>query len=457
VEKSVFVETRSEHADSKVLAEAFYAAAAKLWDPSKGRQEPEIPVMSRNLKWHDLSKPQKAYFQAPGIAVFRAGLSDLYDRMAPWDFAGARKVEELGRLIHDHLAEAGIHHGSAFWHENGDGYKDVFKELALKIECAGFLQLTDGKYSAPPASLAGETQDLIRRLREDGSTGLDMSPGNPLSAEAASRLEQLIKYVIDIGYDNPNRKPTSQFQEPDEDLVGGEALPVDDEFQECAKCEAKPGSPILCHDCLQRRKEFYEARDLADKALRERVNAHQVSKEPQKCVSCLAKGGTCQECLDAIIRDRQRVYGDTYSNHANAGLLFRGILQHHFGINIPEIPPHVVALLVASLKLLRASSPGGEVHQDNYDDGINYLRIARQCAERGLVDRMAEKVKYEQHLKQPEQRKPSAEMRLKLLGEQLDHFGVARTEAISDDTLTLEERINLLANRSCPGGSSNAR
>jgi hypothetical protein len=51
------------------------------------------------------------------------------------------------------------------------------------------------------------TDDLIKRLREAGSTGLDMSPGDPLCTEAAdalealqSRLESAMKDAFEAGY-----------------------------------------------------------------------------------------------------------------------------------------------------------------------------------------------------------------------------------------------------------------
>jgi hypothetical protein len=32
------------------------------------------------------------------------------------------------------------------------------------------------------------------------------------------------------------------------------------EFQECAECSAKPGTPTLCPDCLRRRDAYYRAK-----------------------------------------------------------------------------------------------------------------------------------------------------------------------------------------------------
>jgi hypothetical protein len=66
------------------------------------------------------------------------------------------------------------------------------------------------------------------------------------------------------------------------------SLPLEDEFRECDECRVKPGSPLLCPDCLERRSEHgrtgkcrpprecsSEAKEKAQK-LDERMAAHRL-------------------------------------------------------------------------------------------------------------------------------------------------------------------------------------
>ncbi len=84
--------------------------------------------------------------------------------------------------------------------------------------------------------------------------------------------------------------------------------------------------------------------------------------------------------LEAIKKARQRIYGDPRENHRGIAQAWAGLLQPHaraIGRGEP-LPEHVVALLMAAMKLNRMRRV---FHQDNYDDLANYLAFARawQC------------------------------------------------------------------------------
>lgn len=77
-----------------------------------------------------------------------------------------------------------------------------------------------------------------------------------------------------------------------------------------------------------------------------------------------------------IAHERQKVYGDPKINHDGIAQSWAGILQP-YAIEIAmmnPIPAHVVALLMASLKLNRMRM---RYHADNYADIENYLAFAR--------------------------------------------------------------------------------
>jgi hypothetical protein len=77
----------------------------------------------------------------------------------------------------------------------------------------------------------------------------------------------------------------------------------------------------------------------------------------------------------AIMVERQKVYGDPKQNHEGIAQGWAGILQpwaERIARGEP-IPPHVVALMMAAMKLNRMRNV---FHKDNYDDLRNYLAFA---------------------------------------------------------------------------------
>lgn len=86
--------------------------------------------------------------------------------------------------------------------------------------------------------------------------------------------------------------------------------------------------------------------------------------------------------LDAIKAERRKVYGDPLENHRGIAQAWAGLLQPHWEKirdGVP-VPPHVVALLMAALKMNRCRIV---FHQDNYDDLLNYLEFAEEWQREG--------------------------------------------------------------------------
>ena len=70
-----------------------------------------------------------------------------------------------------------------------------------------------------------------------------------------------------------------------------------------------------------------------------------------------------------------------FQAHKNLGKLWTAILESYYGIELPElIPSHVVLLMMAVSKINRAASEKGKlVDEDNYVDGKIYLELAQNA------------------------------------------------------------------------------
>lgn len=83
-----------------------------------------------------------------------------------------------------------------------------------------------------------------------------------------------------------------------------------------------------------------------------------------------------------VRKARHQYYGDAKKNHDTVGLMFTGLLERHYEISLPHpVPGHVVALMMAAVKLNRAATPL-KFNPDNYLDGCAYVEIARDIDER---------------------------------------------------------------------------
>jgi hypothetical protein len=76
--------------------------------------------------------------------------------------------------------------------------------------------------------------------------------------------------------------------------------------------------------------------------------------------------------LDNIKAERQKVYGDPKKNHEGIAQMWASILEPHWERirDQKPLPPHVVAMMMALLKISRMRL---KFHADNYDDAAVYL------------------------------------------------------------------------------------
>lgn len=77
---------------------------------------------------------------------------------------------------------------------------------------------------------------------------------------------------------------------------------------------------------------------------------------------------------ERVVDDRRGTYGDPNIMHAAIGKAWAGVLSVHLMTDVPPIPPHIVAMMMASMKINRAS--GKAIHHDNYLDAAVYLDFA---------------------------------------------------------------------------------
>jgi hypothetical protein len=77
-----------------------------------------------------------------------------------------------------------------------------------------------------------------------------------------------------------------------------------------------------------------------------------------------------------ISYERRKVYGDPRDNHRGIAMAWAGLLQPHAEriARLEPIPEHVVALMMAALKLNRMRNV---YHADNYDDASVYFGFAQ--------------------------------------------------------------------------------
>ncbi len=81
---------------------------------------------------------------------------------------------------------------------------------------------------------------------------------------------------------------------------------------------------------------------------------------------------------EEIIEVRGEQYGDFRLSQRLAGKGITAILESHYQMDLPhEIPGHVVSLIMAQLKILRAALPFRFDH-DHYIDARNYITFAQQ-------------------------------------------------------------------------------
>lgn len=84
-----------------------------------------------------------------------------------------------------------------------------------------------------------------------------------------------------------------------------------------------------------------------------------------------------ENVVKATIAERGQVYGEPHLSHKNIGLAWTGLIQQHFGIELPgPIPAHVVELMMVQFKVQRAARV---YHGDNYVDLAAYAKFAEHA------------------------------------------------------------------------------
>lgn len=97
------------------------------------------------------------------------------------------------------------------------------------------------------------------------------------------------------------------------------------------------------------------------------------------------------EEVRAILEDRGRDYGPVRFGAEQTGRVWAAIISEQLQTEIPDIPPHVVLLMMAAMKINRAVRPFRQ-KQDNYTDGIAYVQLAEDAfLEEGIYDAMPNK------------------------------------------------------------------
>lgn len=86
--------------------------------------------------------------------------------------------------------------------------------------------------------------------------------------------------------------------------------------------------------------------------------------------------------LNEIIEERGKVYGDPNLSFRVAGKAMTALLESHYQMHLPhDIPPHVMSEIMVVIKACRACVPF-DFHEDNYNDQVNYVKLARNADER---------------------------------------------------------------------------
>lgn len=83
--------------------------------------------------------------------------------------------------------------------------------------------------------------------------------------------------------------------------------------------------------------------------------------------------------IEDIRKQREAVYGEFEHGHTQLGRLWASMLSNHLGVDVPDLPPSLVLVMLAGLKLNRLGTPSGRKHHDNYLDAKAYLQMSEEC------------------------------------------------------------------------------
>jgi hypothetical protein len=91
-----------------------------------------------------------------------------------------------------------------------------------------------------------------------------------------------------------------------------------------------------------------------------------------------------REAEKTILAQRARLYSPSDAAlravAAATGSAIRGVLMSHWQMSLPEIPPHILHLIMVQIKVIRAALPHGS-NPDNFLDAHNYLELCEKIKE----------------------------------------------------------------------------
>lgn len=85
----------------------------------------------------------------------------------------------------------------------------------------------------------------------------------------------------------------------------------------------------------------------------------------------------------AIFNNRNKKYGPFTPMHRNLGLIWTGIIQNHFNIELPTpLPAYLVLLMLAASKINRAALKKIVDEDDSFVDGRIYMELAKAAKQK---------------------------------------------------------------------------
>lgn len=93
---------------------------------------------------------------------------------------------------------------------------------------------------------------------------------------------------------------------------------------------------------------------------------------------------TASERVRDIIRERSLTYGEPSTSMECLAGIWTNLLHHHYQQPLPApITPHMAALMLAAMKVMRATM---KFKVDNYDDASAFLSFAQSLQERDSME-----------------------------------------------------------------------
>lgn len=81
---------------------------------------------------------------------------------------------------------------------------------------------------------------------------------------------------------------------------------------------------------------------------------------------------------DAIRAEREGTYGNHIHGGIQLGRMWAGILSQYYQVELNDLPPDIVEIMMVAVKLCRMSQPKGRGHEDSHLDAHAYLDMAKE-------------------------------------------------------------------------------